>query len=86
MAQGVSATLRDRGSVHKFLPYLVLGVQHGLQDIGVRNIRELQYVTLINTPCTFIYPISAHVTSGSVKFERRSNNAQLEGGVHSLES
>ncbi|KAI6176158.1 Inosine-5'-monophosphate dehydrogenase [Aphelenchoides bicaudatus] len=70
VAQGVSATMRDRGSIHKFIPYIVRGVQHGFQDIGVKSIQELQ----------------DGVYSGTVRFERRSNNAQIEGGVHSLHS
>jgi hypothetical protein len=42
VAQGVSAAQRDRGSVFKFVPYIIRGIQHGLQDIGVRNIDELR--------------------------------------------
>jgi len=70
VAQGVSATMRDRGSIHKFVPYIVRGIQHGFQDIGVRSIQQLQ----------------DGVYSGTVRFERRSQNAQQEGGVHSLHS
>ncbi|KAE9414614.1 hypothetical protein Angca_009319 [Angiostrongylus cantonensis] len=70
VSQGVSATMKDRGSCHKFLPYLVRGVQHGFQDIGVRSLEELH----------------EKVASGKVRFERRSPNAQVEGGVHSLHS
>uniref|UniRef100_A0A1I7YM94 IMPDH domain-containing protein n=1 Tax=Steinernema glaseri TaxID=37863 RepID=A0A1I7YM94_9BILA len=42
VAQGVSATMRDRGSLHKFVPYLYRAVQHGFQDIGVKDIAEFQ--------------------------------------------
>ncbi|XGW30555.1 hypothetical protein V3C99_009482 [Haemonchus contortus] len=70
VAQGVSATMKDRGSCHKFLPYLVRGVQHGFQDIGVRSLEELH----------------EKVNAGIIRFEKRSPNAQLEGGVHSLHS
>uniref|UniRef100_A0A914VV80 Inosine-5'-monophosphate dehydrogenase n=1 Tax=Plectus sambesii TaxID=2011161 RepID=A0A914VV80_9BILA len=70
VAQGVTATMRDRGSIHKYVPYLVRGIQHGFQDIGVKD----------------LFTLHANVLNGSVKFERRSPNAQLEGGVHSLHS
>uniref|UniRef100_A0A914ZCA3 Inosine-5'-monophosphate dehydrogenase n=1 Tax=Panagrolaimus superbus TaxID=310955 RepID=A0A914ZCA3_9BILA len=70
VAQGVTATMRDRGTCHKFLPYLIRGIQHGFQDIGVRSLNELH----------------SKVYDGTIKFELRSQNAQLEGGVHSLHS
>uniref|UniRef100_A0A1I7V858 Inosine-5'-monophosphate dehydrogenase n=2 Tax=Loa loa TaxID=7209 RepID=A0A1I7V858_LOALO len=70
VAQGVSATMRDRGSIHKFVPYLVRGIQHGFQDIGVKNMDELRN----------------GIVRGEIRFERRSSNAQVEGGVHSLHS
>uniref|UniRef100_A0A8R1EUE5 IMPDH domain-containing protein n=1 Tax=Caenorhabditis japonica TaxID=281687 RepID=A0A8R1EUE5_CAEJA len=62
--------MKDRGSCHKFIPYLIRGVQHGMQDIGINSLRDFR----------------DKVDSGIVKFERRSTNAQLEGGVHSLHS
>jgi len=68
VAQGVSAAMRDRGSVFKFVPYIIRGIQHGLQDIGVSSIDDLR----------------KGVASGRVRFERRSASAQHEGGVHSL--
>ncbi|CAJ0579490.1 unnamed protein product, partial [Mesorhabditis spiculigera] len=70
VAQGVSATMRDRGSIHKFVPYLIRGVQHGFQDIGIQSLSEMH----------------EKVSAGLIRFERRSPNAQLEGGVHSLHS
>jgi len=70
VAQGVSATMRDRGTCHKFLPYLIRGVQHGFQDIGVHSLQDFH----------------CDVYAGKIKFELRSQNAQLEGGVHSLHS
>lgn len=70
VAQGVSGDVQDKGSVKAFLPYLYVGVQHSLQDLGVRSVSNLQ----------------SDVTEGKVRFELRTASAQVEGGVHGLNS
>ncbi|KAJ2913099.1 hypothetical protein MD484_g7315, partial [Candolleomyces efflorescens] len=70
VAQGVSGDVQDKGSVKAFLPYLHVGVQHSLQDVGVRSVAELQQ----------------GVREKSVRFELRTASAQVEGGVHGLNS
>ncbi|KAF9053789.1 IMP dehydrogenase [Hymenopellis radicata] len=70
VAQGVSGDVQDKGSVKAFLPYLYVGVQHSFQDIGVRSVSELQ----------------DNVKAGKVRFELRTASAQMEGGVHGLNS
>ena len=70
VAQGISGDMQDKGSVKAFVPYLHVGVQHSLQDIGVKSMAELK----------------GDVTAGQVRFELRTTNAQLEGGVHGLNS
>ncbi|THH29567.1 hypothetical protein EUX98_g4620 [Antrodiella citrinella] len=70
VAQGVSGDVQDKGSVKAFLPYLYAGLQHSFQDMGVRSVQELQ----------------SGVKEGRVRFELRTASAQVEGGVHGLNS
>eukprot|EP00835_Amoeboradix_gromovi_P005220 NODE_472_length_8038_cov_0.413150.p1 type:complete len:510 gc:universal NODE_472_length_8038_cov_0.413150:5442-6971(+) len=70
VAQGVSGNVLDKGPLSKFLSYLHAGLQHGFQDIGVSSIETLH----------------KQLDNSQLRFEQRSPNAQLEGGVHGLES
>jgi len=70
VAQGVSGTVQDKGSLHQYVPYLVQGVKHGMQDLGSKSLEKLKE--------------SLH--SGELRFELRSPAAQREGGVHNLHS
>lgn len=70
VAQGVSGSVLDRGSVTKFIPYLVSGIQHSFQDIGVPSLAAFH----------------EGIRQGTVRFDVRGASAQMEGNVHGLHS
>jgi len=70
VAQGVSGTVVDKGSILTYLPYLIQGLKHGMQDAGVRSIDEMKKAC----------------RDGRLRFEMRSPAAQREGSVHHLHS
>ena len=41
VAQGVSGSVTDKGSVVDFIPYMTQGCKHGFQDMGVRSVNNL---------------------------------------------
>eukprot|EP00525_Craspedostauros_australis_P009329 CAMPEP_0198130722 /NCGR_PEP_ID=MMETSP1442-20131203/54560_1 /TAXON_ID= /ORGANISM="Craspedostauros australis, Strain CCMP3328" /LENGTH=531 /DNA_ID=CAMNT_0043791399 /DNA_START=66 /DNA_END=1661 /DNA_ORIENTATION=- len=70
VAQGVSGAVTDKGTLQRYIPYLMQGVRHGLQDAGIKSVAEAQ----------------DRLYDNKLRFEIRSPAAQKEGGVHGLHS
>eukprot|EP00538_Stauroneis_constricta_P000614 CAMPEP_0119570178 /NCGR_PEP_ID=MMETSP1352-20130426/43482_1 /TAXON_ID=265584 /ORGANISM="Stauroneis constricta, Strain CCMP1120" /LENGTH=529 /DNA_ID=CAMNT_0007619843 /DNA_START=209 /DNA_END=1798 /DNA_ORIENTATION=+ len=70
VAQGVSGAVTDKGTLRRYIPYLMQGVRHGLQDAGIRSVDEARQ----------------RLYDSKLRFEIRSPAAQKEGGVHGLHS
>lgn len=68
VAQGVSGSVLDKGSMFNYVPYLLQGLRLSFQDLGVRDIDTLH----------------ERLYNGQLRFEQRSVSAQREGSVHGL--
>ena len=68
VAQGVAGTVVDKGSIRDYLPYILQGLRHALQDMGCRDLDTLHQ----------------RLHQGELRFEKRTAAAQREGGVHGL--
>jgi len=70
VAQGVSGAVIDKGSLNDYIPYLLQGLKHSFQDMGIRNLKNLH----------------ESLYTGELRFEIRSAMAQREGHVHDMYS
>jgi len=70
VAQGVSGSVQDKGSLKRYLPYLIEGLKHSLQDMGQSSLAQLHEA----------------LYAGDLRFELRTASSIAEGGVHDLHS
>mmetsp|Transcript_3029 Transcript_3029/g.7538 ORF Transcript_3029/g.7538 Transcript_3029/m.7538 type:complete len:510 (-) Transcript_3029:642-2171(-) len=68
IAQGVSGTVKDKGSVRRTVPFMAQAVKQGFQDLGARDIAQAR----------------ALLYGGDMRMEGRTQAAQNEGGVHDM--
>lgn len=70
IAQGVSGTVKDKGSVKRNIPFLVQAVKQGMQDLGAKSLTDAHKA----------------LHNGDQRLEARTGAAQHEGGVHDMHS
>ncbi len=70
VAQGVSGLVVGKGSIKKYIPYILQGIKHGFQDIGCKSISD----------------IHKNMYGNKIRYEIRSIPAQKEGDIHHLYS
>ncbi len=70
IAQGVSGTVKDKGSVRATVPFLAQAVKQGFQDLGARDLATAQRM----------------LHDGTFRMEARTGAAIKEGGVHDMHS
>ena len=70
IAQGVSGTVKDKGSVRATVPFLAQAVRQGFQDLGARDLPSAHRM----------------LHDGSFRMESRTGAAIKEGGVHDMHS
>eukprot|EP00798_Chlamydomonas_sp_ICE-L_P024604 gene24604-10222_t len=68
IAQGVSGTVRDKGSIRRTVPFLCQAVKQGFQDLGAKDLAGSKSI----------------LYDGTMKMEGRTQAAQTEGGIHDM--
>lgn len=68
VAQGVSGKVTARGSIVKYIPFILQGIRHGFQDIGIQ----------------FIHDLHNQLYKNNIRFQLRTIQAQNEGNIHHL--
>jgi IMP dehydrogenase len=70
VAQGVSGIVSSKGSILRYIPYLVKGIKMGFQDIGYKTIPELHMAN----------------NNDEIRYEIRTFSSYREAQIHSLVS
>lgn len=70
IAQGVSGTVKDKGSIRQTVPFLLQATRQGFQDLGAKDLPSAHQL----------------LKSGQMRLECRTGSAQAEGGVHDMHS
>lgn len=70
IAQGVSGTVKDKGSIRGILPFLLQATRQGFQDLGARDVRAAW----------------RRLYAGEQRLEARTSAALKEGNVHDMHS
>lgn len=70
IAQGVSGTVKDKGSIRQTVPFLLQATRQGFQDLGAKDLASAH--NLLKT--------------GQMRLECRTGAAQAEGGIHDMHS
>lgn len=70
IAQGVSGTVKDKGSVSGIMPFLIQAAKQGMQDLGAMSISSVR----------------RQLYNGMQRMEARTNAALKEGNVHDMYS
>ena len=68
IAQGVSGSVIDRGSLVDFIPYIAQGLKHAFQDVGFKCLEDLH----------------KGMRENKLRMQVRSISSIKEGGVHDL--
>ena len=68
VAQGVSGEVTAKGSLEKYIPFLIQSVKHGLQNVGVKNLSEMH----------------ENLYNETLRGHLMSSQAIIEGCIHHL--